>query len=70
MNVRRVIVLGLSGLLLGGCLACSDRKAVETPTNTIPLPKEGPVAAPVGPKPRSAGQPAVQPGPSQGKAAD
>jgi hypothetical protein len=67
MNVRQVLVLGLSGLLLGGCLGCTDKKAVETPTSSIPLPKQGPVAAPAGPQPGNAGQPGGQPGPTQAK---
>lgn len=69
MNVRQVIVLGLSGLLLWGGLGCSSKKAeVEMPANTIPLPKQGPVAAPAGPPPGNAGQPAGQAGPSSAKA--
>jgi hypothetical protein len=70
MKVRQVIVLGLGGLLLGGCLACSSKKAdVEMPAGTIPLPKEGPVAAPAGPQPGKAAQPVDQGAPAAGKAA-
>jgi hypothetical protein len=69
MNRHQVIRLGLSGLLLWGFLGCSAKKAdVEIPANTIPLPKEGPVAAPAGPQPANAGQPAGQAAPSSAKA--
>lgn len=69
MNIQRAIRLGLSGVLLWGGLGCSAKKAdVETPANTIPLPKQGPVAAPAGPQPGNAGQPAGQAGPSPAKA--
>jgi hypothetical protein len=69
MIVRQVIVLGLGGLLLWGCVGCSAKKAdVEIPTSEIPLPKQGPVAAPAGPQPGNAGQPGGQAGPQPGKA--
>ena len=70
MKVRQVLALGLSGLLLAGCLACSSKKAdVEMPAGTIPLPKEGPMAAPAGPQPGKAAQPAGPGDPAAGKAA-
>ena len=69
MKVRHVIVLGLSGLLLWGGLGCSAKKGeAEIPANTIPLPKEGPMAAPAGPKPGKAAQPAAQPAPASSAA--
>jgi hypothetical protein len=69
MNVRQVILLGLSGLLLGSSWGCAAKKTeADIPTTTIPLPKQGPVAAPAGPQPGNAGQPAGQPGQVPAKA--
>ena len=62
MSIHRLCAFALS-LLLCGSLACSDKKGASVvPTGPIPLPKNGPKAAPGGPQPGNAGQPGDQGG--------